>query len=194
MDLAQCDIDYELVSKYSSWKVGEATSFTLGVIVCDLNCFDDKYSNLYQLISRAVEDGVLSNPIKPLQFVEWAENNDISLPKELIDAVKKNSKITQTHNVDAILAENAKLKKEVERLGLSDNVKRVEGAKKLMGGLVKVGLIDFDPKKQRNKGKNAAYIDDLLLRAGITVDKGIIRDFIREGFEMIESDLSEKGL
>ena len=99
---AQADFDYW--ARLSSWKVEEAVALSFGknpkVVtlknivqngVKDSN-FGNEFLGVLEIVTRAVEDGVLDKKLKPSVFLAWAKGLKISVPDGLIEAVNKFNK------------------------------------------------------------------------------------------------------
>ena len=99
---AQADFDYW--ARLSSWKVEEAVALSFGknpkVVtlknivqngVKDSN-FGNEFLGVLEIVTRAVEDGVLDKKLKPSVFLAWAKDLKISVPDGLIEAVNKFNK------------------------------------------------------------------------------------------------------
>ena len=99
---AQADVDYW--ARLSSWKAEEAVALSFGknpkVVtlknivqngVKDSN-FGNEFLGVLEIVTRAVEDGVLDKKLKPSVFLAWAKGLKISVPDGLIEAVNKFNK------------------------------------------------------------------------------------------------------
>ena len=99
---AQAVFDYW--ARLSSWKVEEAVALSFGknpkVVtlknivqngVKDSN-FGNEFLGVLEIVTRAVEDGVLDKKLKPSVFLAWAKGLKISVPDGLIEAVNKFNK------------------------------------------------------------------------------------------------------
>ena len=99
---AQADVDYW--ARLSSWKAEEAVALSFGknpkVVtlknivqngVKDSN-FGNEFLGVLEIVTRAVEDGVLDKKLKPSVFLAWAKDLKISVPDGLIEAVNKFNK------------------------------------------------------------------------------------------------------
>jgi len=99
---AQADVDYW--ARLSSWKAEEAVALSFGknpkvVTFKKITQDDVKHSSLsheyvciHDIVTRAVEDGVLDKKLKPSVFLAWAKGLKISVPDGLIEAVNKFNK------------------------------------------------------------------------------------------------------
>ena len=99
---AQADVDYW--ARLSSWKVEEAVALSFGknpkVVTFKKITQDDvknsslsrEYVCIHDIVTRAVEDGVLDKKLKPSVFLAWAKGLKIPVPDGLIEAVNKFNK------------------------------------------------------------------------------------------------------
>ena len=82
------------------WSLPEAVTLTLGKDPCKaegetlaaavkLSPLAKKYVRLKDRVVRAEQAGELSDPISPARFIEWAQREAISVPKDLMEAVTR---------------------------------------------------------------------------------------------------------
>jgi hypothetical protein len=83
----------ELWGKMPYWQMHEAAALLSGkdpLQSKELSDLEAKHSvGLWELIQRAIEVKRLSDPIEPILFLEWAAQNDLSIPKALAKSVAK---------------------------------------------------------------------------------------------------------
>ncbi|AZL15910.1 hypothetical protein [Rickettsiales endosymbiont of Stachyamoeba lipophora] len=110
-------VNFEFYAKLPTWRTDEAIALIFGLdpialqysigsfFSCDPhvhtmertiqyvnpNKFSAHYAQLYLLAYRALGTGALTNPIKPADFILWAKNNDLEVPNELEELLKKHS-------------------------------------------------------------------------------------------------------
>ncbi|MCG8085596.1 MAG: hypothetical protein JAZ13_07755 [Candidatus Thiodiazotropha taylori] len=109
-DQSHAKADYEHWGKVPLWSSADAAALLFGkdpqIVTPDSiqpyiqsPGFPKKYMQMYTLIDRAVSAGELrsnSNLINPTDLLKWARQKQLDIPKELIDAVERDSICTKT--------------------------------------------------------------------------------------------------
>ncbi len=118
---AQADFDYW--STMPRWTLDEATALSFGKAPEFVNkvkayhgqfALPDDYRKRRNLLLRGREVGDLRDLISPAEFISWAEQNGVTLPQELMDAVRASAGRIEDRR--SLTRERDELREEVKRL------------------------------------------------------------------------------
>lgn len=158
-----------------------------------------------KIVERAVKQGILTDPVVPIDYVKWVKQNTIRFPKDLAELVYKHSDETDWKAKHEELAEqHKKLEKKYSKLETQLQEAQLETKpsalknqqKSLLRIILGIALEKYDYKP--GKTKNAAtkqIVNDLQLH-GIKVSQDTVKKYLDLAQEelpdsyMLEADCS----
>ena len=193
-DLASLkDKDYAVWAKYPSWTVEEAIALSFGKNPKLVNWFTiqplieesefaKEYAVLRNLVLRAVDIGVLTEKVRPTDFVSWLKLNCYTVSAKLDIAVTSFKK-QQTETV-------SQLKKLTEPL--TDKQKRVVDLEKKQKTL---HLIIYTITRSRagllnsNAEVKAKAVEQWFVKEGLSLSYNTIHDALKQANQTAEREL-----
>lgn len=143
------------------------------------------YGRVADLAQRAIQMGLLTEPIIPRNFLDWADENGIRYPEELGVQVRKSQAAIPKIDVAALIAERNNLREEVRKLKETEkppHTKEFNTALKLIAGLA-VASYKHNPRSERSSAIGS--MANALAKVGISIDEDTIRKYVRRGEEYL---------
>lgn len=179
------EIDFSYWCKLPLWTIEEAVALSFGKNPEKVNWdsikehkkhsrFVANYEQVRQLALRTRMSGEqLTDPLPPLQFIDWAETHEISFPEEIEKKVKtwQNKK-----------KKDAKAKKIKNFEGSPINPKVLESLSKMLLGMA-MDKYGYDPRAARTS--TSALISENLKKKGICIDADTIRTRLKEATDIV---------
>ncbi len=225
-DRPSAEADFQEWYRMPNWSLEEALALSLGKNPKKVNPDSlDNYSNynnnfnsthksssLYkeyklrmETLIRYINSKKISAHPTPLEFINWLQENDFSIPKELEKLVYErwgkpvdlqsqykqlkieNQKIKETLEIQEkqlteLLKEKQILNNDINRLSQSFSVRERESMVKLIV-VMAVSEYKYNPKAQRNKAVSNILQD--FKRLGLSLDRTTILKFLHDGIELL---------
>lgn len=209
----QADADFDYWSKMPYWSLDEAVALSFGKapevvnknslksVFSWVSPFVREYNRTHELAARAVKWRKLFDPVMPRLYVNWAHDNDISLPDKLVAKVEARSETLidwqarydevlarNNQNVDKanklLDAANARIAELEESAGVAKplHTKERESLLKLVAGMA-IGGYGYDPGAARST--TTGEIADDLAKAGVSLDVDTVRKWLSAASELL---------
>jgi hypothetical protein len=147
-----------------------------------------KYTPLREQIDRAIKAGKLSEGFTPAEYIIWARDNGIAVPKELKRAIKEGNEIHDLRaRCDSISRERDTLKRERDELraALEESERRHnrKALRTLYRMIYGMAQCKWGHDHRRVRSSVAREISDALEKQGIRVHRDTIRDHLAEAID-----------
>jgi len=208
--------DFEYWSKMADWTLDESIALSFGEnpkivsleslkkSILHVSPFLAEYINLYELAQRAIKWNKLFDPMLPMYFISWVEENDIAFPDELVaKAALRNKNWCDWRKMyeEQLEKRNAGVDNFNQILSQKNNIietlqnqkpdekslqtKERESLLKMIIGMAVSGYC-YDPTATRSSTPKE-IVDDLDLR-GISIDVDTVRKWLKEASELLPQD------
>lgn len=189
--------DFAHWSKMVRWTLDEATALSLGKApkmvswesikpYLQQSLFADEYSKRRELLLRASEHEALENPVLPAELIGWAQRIDITLPQELIDAVRATG--SRIEDWQKLTAERDALREQMKQLEENAAKERPLSTREretLLKIILGMAMEQYSYNPDRSRNEAPTQIADDLDSHGIQVTNDTVRTWLRTAADTV---------
>ncbi|MCD8498105.1 MAG: hypothetical protein LRZ85_08545 [Alphaproteobacteria bacterium] len=213
----KADADCDHWSRMPYWSLDEAIALSFGKdpevvflgrmkgIMSYLSPFVNSYRKLHEVAGRAVSVGELTDPVKPADFIAWAERNNVPIPARMKEILASRAPVTSAPDWRKLyeeLSEKSKtsiedLQAQVDALAAAleesqadklESRERTTIHKILLGAIIKG--YGYDPNAKKSPAIPDLVHDIELL--GLSVDQDTVRRWIKNALPFLPRDALTK--
>lgn len=213
----KAEADFEHWGRMPFWSLDEAVALSFGKdpevvflgrmkgIMPYLSPFVNSYRKLHEVVGRAVSAGELTDPVKPADFIAWAERSNVPLPASLKEIIASRAPAPSEPDWKKLYEElSEKSKTSIEDLqaqadALTASLEEFQADKlearerttihKILLGTLITGY-GYDPNAKKSQAISDLARDIELL--GLSVDQDTLRRWIKNALPLLPPEALKK--